>query len=203
MNPEEIKPNHLYNVRLYFTRIDGDGDYVFSALPSEPDAYYLSQDDVEKCVFPLSDPADGIKSAKNAQKYDPCRKFREGDKVKRKKTLNGRDLSTVAPDLSFEKEYIITADEHLARIEINDDGVIHWMSFAMFELVTPVEELEPYSVHEADTINGFDIMRDGLCVMTFPFGSKEAGYYRNQLAAKAAAEAERDRLNAEYRKEQE
>lgn len=81
---------------------------------------------------------------------------------------------------------------------------IEWLipDVAVFlERDIPVEELKPYSVLETDTINGFDIMRDGLCVMTFPYGSKEAGYYRNELAAKEAAEAEADRLNAEWRKE--
>lgn len=67
-------------------------------------------------------------------------------------------------------------------------------------LFTPAAELEPYSVHESEAIQGFDIVRDELCVMTFPFGAKERRWYYNELAAKEAAEEECKRLNEEYRK---
>ena len=65
------------------------------------------------------------------------------------------------------------------------------------ELITPVEELEPYSVQESDA---FDIVREGKIVMTIPF--TEDDYYTFEQA-KAAAEAECDRLNTEYRKDME
>jgi hypothetical protein len=69
------------------------------------------------------------------------------------------------------------------------------------ELVAPVDELSPYSVHESEVLQGFDIVREKMCVMSFPFGAKECGWYYNRLEAKKAAEAECARLNEEYRKE--
>lgn len=63
------------------------------------------------------------------------------------------------------------------------------------ECVTPVEE--PYSVQESAA---FDIVRERKIVMTIPF--TEYGYYTFEQA-KAAAEIECARLNAEWRKEME
>lgn len=64
--------------------------------------------------------------------------------------------------------------------------------YGIFELVTPVEELEPYSVVDAHT--HWDVAdKDMKTVVTY---SK-----LHHPNAKAAAEAERDRLNSEYRKE--
>lgn len=70
------------------------------------------------------------------------------------------------------------------------------------ELVATVDDLSPYSVHESEVLQGFDIVRDKMCVMSFPFGAKECGWFYNRLEAKKAAEAECKRLNEEYRKEQ-
>jgi hypothetical protein len=64
--------------------------------------------------------------------------------------------------------------------------------FCYLELVEPVEEQEPYSVVDAHT--HWDVAdKDMKCVVTY---SK-----LHHPNAKAAAEAERDRLNAEHRKE--
>lgn len=144
-------------------------------------------------------------------KYDPCRKFKKGDIV-RLKDWNGRRPAMYSgtnswfdhPQRCKNGNLEVRGDEKSSKVEIGIIGVDCAHAYAApcyLELITPIEELKPYSVLETDTINGFDIMRDGLCVMTFPYGSKEAGYYRNKLAAKEAAEAEADRLNAEYRKE--
>ena len=58
------------------------------------------------------------------------------------------------------------------------------------------EELEPYYV-EGDE-DEWHILRDGKFLMSFPFDS--SAYY-TEATAKAAAEAECARLNAEHRKE--
>jgi hypothetical protein len=61
------------------------------------------------------------------------------------------------------------------------------------ELITPVEEMEPYIVVDAHT--HWDVADKNMkAVAIYSKG--------NHPQAKAAAEAERDRLNAEYRKEQ-
>lgn len=126
--------------------------------------------------------------------------FKEGDIVKPKEniylepyaeeSLNPRDRYVVERVLATGWLYV-SAENEPEPFEI-------WAG--MLELVTPVEEREPYSVHESEVIQGFDIVRDKSCVMTFPFGEKENGWYHNRLAAKAAAETERDRLNAEWKK---
>lgn len=67
------------------------------------------------------------------------------------------------------------------------------------ECVSPVEELEPYSV-ETGGYNRFRIKKGNLEYSYFPFGEH---CVLSMDEAKAAAEAERDRLNAEPRKEKE
>lgn len=129
-------------------------------------------------------------------KYDPCRPFHVGDKVRRRKVLEGRYLSCMMHDLPFDTDFTVISGEKNAMVGINKDDDIHFVSFAMLELVTPVEELEPYSVRESDA---FDIVCGGKIVMTIPF--TEDDYYTFEQAKAAAAE-ECDRLNAEWRKEQ-
>ena len=145
-------------------------------------------------------PFNKLYSVPEQPKHDPCRKFKEGDIVRPKEnvylepyaeeSLNIRDRYIVERVLATGWLYV-SAENERETFEI-------WGG--MLELVTPVEEREPYSVHESEVIQGFDIIRDKLCVMTFPFGEKENGWYHNRLASKAAAEAERDRLNAEWKK---
>lgn len=126
--------------------------------------------------------------------------FKEGDIVKPKEnvylepyaeeSLNPRDRYVVERVLATGWLYVSSKDE-LETFEV-------WEG--MLELVTPAEEREPYSVHESEVIQGFDIVRDKSCVMTFPFGEKENGWYYNRLEAKNAAETECKRLNAEWKK---
>lgn len=140
----------------------------------------------------------------SAPKYDPCRKFRKGDKAK-PRIINGREnqkmpLNVIFTVIGDEDEYGTVPVSYMSPSRrLLTSTTVHavWL-----ELITPVEELCPYSVHESEVVNCFDIVREKMCVMTFPYGSKEAGYYRNNLAAKEAAEAECARLNAEHRKEQ-
>ena len=106
-------------------------------------------------------------------KYDPCRFFRKGDRVRIKREINGRKLNHVFVNFSYDQTYT--------------------GSFYELELVTPVEELEPYSVGESS--HTWYVYKDNDVVVAF---NKE-----NYPNAKAAAEAECARLNAEWRKERE
>lgn len=139
-------------------------------------------------------------------KYDPCRKFREGDIVDYRRR-HGRDFETVPDPEDYKIARVISSEDEesgMVGVEFIEayggEDVFFAVPWYHLELVTPIEELEPYSIHESEVTQGFDIIRDKLCVMTFPFGEKENGWYYNRLAAKAAAEAERDRLNAEWKK---
>ena len=189
MKLEDIKEGETYNVRVKVIGITNDG---VDALYVDADGGGITGLRIGKqriSILRLSTP-------ETAPQYDPCRKFRKGDMV-RVVEWNGRDIARVG-----EIGHVVS-DEYNSRVEIAIDG---WTKEVYYpachlKLVTPAEELEQYSVLETDTFKGFDIMRDGLCVMTFPFGEKENGWYYNRLTAKAAAEAECKRLNKECRKE--
>lgn len=135
--------------------------------------------------------ANGIKNAETAPKYDPCRLFRKGDKVKPRER-NGR--------IPWAKDMTLTvvADESKAGVAVRDEetGEERLMCVLFLELVTPVEELEPYSVSEgAGIIEVYNEKREA--VKAWFYSDVKAG-----VKALAEAEAERDRLNAEWRKEQ-
>jgi hypothetical protein len=145
------------------------------------------------------------KISETAPKYDPCRKFKEGDIVDYRR-IYGRDYETVPDPEDYKFARVISSeDEESGMVGVEfiaaygGEDVYFAVPWFHLELVIPVEELAPYSVHESEVMQGFDIVRDKLCVMTFPFGEKENGWYNNRLEAKAAAEAERDRLNAEWK----
>lgn len=130
----------------------------------------------------------------SAPKYDPSRLFKKGDMV-RVVECKGRNYSNVETG----KEGIVSRNETGADmgIEVTFGDDDFWDICPSFlELVTPVEELEPYFVME---------LKGGYGVYNTRFQPEtEACLYWNEMHphAKEAAEAERDRLNAEYRKEQ-
>ena len=151
-------------------------------------------------------PFDKLYPVPEQPKHDPCRKFKEGDIVDYRRVC-GRDYETVPDPEDYKIARVFSSEEEesgMVGVEFVEAyggaNVCFLVPWFHLELVTPIEELEPYSVHESEVTQGFDIIRDKLCVMTFPFGEKENGWYHNRLAAKAAAEAERDRLNAEWKK---
>jgi hypothetical protein len=89
----------------------------------------------------------------------------------------------------------VREDEKNSKVEIGIIGVdcAHASADPCYlELVTPVEELEPYIIREYADF--YAVEKDGAQYSIFFKGS----YHDN---AKKAAEAERDRLNAEWRKE--
>lgn len=129
-------------------------------------------------------------------KYDPNRPFREGDIVT-PCSVKGRWL-----DSTYKERvgilFTVTKDE-------DEDGII-WVKdpdrihqdcgdCVYFQLVTPVEELEPYFVQENHSIVEVLSIEDQEVPATVFFKSK----HKN---ARERAEAECERLNAEHRKEQ-
>lgn len=144
-------------------------------------------------------------------KYDPNRLFRKGDKV-RLCEYNGRapfdnenfepeeagQLCIIAEDEDNENAYSL----HVWKLEDMerepDDGERPWFAFPLMfmELVSPVEEQEPYRVEEDSQYWHVLYEQDGGIMTVCKFLKS---YHPT---AKAAAEAECERLNAEYRKEQ-
>lgn len=186
---EQIKnltPGDPLVIYTTFDHIDDDGDLWFSC-PQKFDSENFEYIDPEYVSLP-GEPVEQPKP-----KYDPCRKFRKGDKV-RVVEWNGRDIARVG-----QIGYAVS-DEHNSRVELAIDG---WTKEVFYpachlELVTPVEELEPYRV-ETGGYNRFRIKKGNLEYSYFPFGEH---CVLSMDEAKAAAEAECDRLNAEWRKEQ-
>lgn len=137
-------------------------------------------------------------------KYDPCRLFRKGDIV-RLKEWNGRcpalpdgwkfdgGLFEVHVDEKFSSSVAITRE---------NSKDIYLAPICFLELVTPVEELEPYNVesHENGECGCFKVMQGKQCVSIYPYGTHETRYYKKSEQAKEAAEAECERLNAEWKK---
>lgn len=132
-------------------------------------------------------------------KYNPGRKFKKGDLVK-KRYIYGRSCDAIgSPGI-----YTVTEDEDTngGNVIVKNDTGGHYKVKAVFlQLVTAVEDRPVYSVQESEAQACFDIIRDNLCVMSFPFGAKEHGWYYNETAAKEAAEIECNRLNNLYKQE--
>lgn len=206
MDLRHIKIGETYYVRVKVTeKID---DKIITRTVSDKGSFLIESHtiffDDEVLAFSHVPPPTPIKFFKMTAipevypKYDPNRKFRSGDKV-RSKQVNGRWYSGSdkehAGQLLTVKEDEGTEDT-ASVVYVAPNDKTNWMTDpAYLELVTPVEELEPYYVKEI--IETVQIRRDGC-------GSFVASYDKESHPnAKAAAEAECDRLNEEYRKEQE
>lgn len=133
---------------------------------------------------------------KTPTKYDPCRKFKKGDKV-RVVERHGRYQPNIPCDELWKGLCTVAEDEdfcnNLVKVRSEDgrEKLSHWW---YLEIVTPVEELEYFYIKHDTT--GFAIVdRLNMCYVAH-FKAVQHPH------AKEAAEAERDRLNAEYRKEQ-
>lgn len=143
-------------------------------------------------------------------KYDPCRLFRKGDIV-RLKEWNGR-CPALPEDWKFDNGlFKVHANEKFnSSVEITRENSedVYIAPICFLELVTPVEELEPYYIEETDV--EFQVRmryKDKDCLIScFRFKNIVEGYeqYHEMLPdmkqARERAEAERDRLNVKYKK---
>lgn len=159
---------------------------------------------------PVSDNLDIVEvSLSTKPKYDPCREFVPGDKV-RMRERDGRH-----PYCMRMREHIVPSGTILTVAANLGNGLVavradgnpneQVVGFYFLELVTPADELEPYSVtYSSDAskeCGRFEVVRGEQCASIYPYGTHETRYYKKAEHAKAAAEAECARLNAEYRKE--
>lgn len=130
-------------------------------------------------------------------KHDPCRLFKKGDKVRvvewNGRRFHDRDYGVDIETGCIAKIYESERDEpKKCALKVAYRHYLFTVPTCFLELVTPVEELEPYKL--IDSPKTYNIVRDSAMVMTI--------HKKSHPNAKAAAEAERDRLNAEWRKEQ-
>lgn len=145
----------------------------------------------QSCNIPIEDIV-----IPSSPKHDPCRQFREGDVVRFRK-VNGNNARCRYNGVEIKEGSLgrIVKEEGRNCFWVKFDVHHNWcLDAAYFELITPVEELEPYSVKETMSHDGWQIVRDGLPLVIYDS--------RRHPNAKAAAKAERDRLNDEWRKEQ-
>ena len=130
--------------------------------------------------------------------YDPCRTFRVGDIVCHVERA-GRTYFD-APPLG-EKCRVIEPENKAGIVcveyKVNDERYTHEIPFYHLELVTPVEVLEPYYVKDDGTHYVVGKRPEEPEIVYLAEYSKTLHPH-----AKEAAEAERDRLNAEHRKGQ-
>lgn len=143
-------------------------------------------------------------------KYDPYRKFRKGDIV-RLREYNGRkpyDFWNKQTIKHFGAKLDTVYDdekEDSGHVDIFQDAPIDELMVRVhascLELVTPVEELEPYRVVWPENYQCVRIMKGKRIHSSIPFREEECVYLTLEEAL-AAAEAECARLNEEYRKEQ-
>ena len=129
-------------------------------------------------------------------KHDPCRLFKKGDKVKYRER-DGRKIFRLHDEAIYE---VKSNEGDAGTVEIwlwKEVGRYGSYPYNMFELVTSVEELEPYFISEgAGIIELYKKTVDDV-VKTWFYDDVKAG-----VEALAAAKAECARLNAEQRKEQ-
>lgn len=182
----ELKPGDEILIRGRFEKIKENGDYSISyLLTTVRDKLYMYRAAVHPSAVIIKSPP----------KHDPVRFFKKGDKVRvvewkgRKDFRNGMFA-------------IVKSGEHSCLVEvefiINGSNVSFIYPACCLELVTPVEELEPFEVECDDDDEEYSVTCGCKFVCTYPYDS-DSFYTKEQ--AKAAAEAECARLNAEYRKE--
>lgn len=195
MNPEAIKVGDKINIEaIVIRKLHSEEQLITCELPTGLQFHVFQRD------FEALSPANGIKNAEPLPKYDPCRKLREGDKVRFRK-VNKRFTYELDATLLVGSLGRVAFDERESgAVKVYCfDGVLRVVDANYLELVTPVEEMKPYYVEQSTSKNYWEIyhqsISDGITLL--------ASYSKHHPHAKEAAEAECDRLNAEHRKEQE
>ena len=186
MNIEEIKVGETYNVRVKVTLKTSES---ITAETVDKNGRFLCENyfaEEETATF------SPIAASIGYMKHDPCRDFKVGDIVRAKHEGIYSDFEDDEPiDISTQYKVV---DVEKGWVNIFCEPIdSRWVWEGTLELVTPVEELEPYIIREYADF--YAVEKDGAQYSIFFKGS----YHAN---AKAAAETERDRLNAERRKEQ-
>lgn len=196
---EDIKAGETYNMRVKVTSVNEYGGEV-ATIPVDENGKELDDEwayyglDIASAFSPIT-PENGTKNVEPAPKYDPCRLFRKGDKVRVVDKKNGR-TPPCCGDIEAGELYTVSDDEDGGDVMLAVNGKYDCIKWYWLELVAPVEELEPYFVMELKGAYGVYNTR-------FQPETEACHFFTDMHPhAKEAAEAECDRLNAEHRKEQ-
>lgn len=205
LTPEQIKnlkPGDPLVVQGIFSEVYADRDIVMQIVQKYKDK--IEHDFRFFDPYSVSLPSEIVNSQSSiVNKYDPTRLFKEGDRV-RVVEKDGR-IPTCFPVGKIKVGDILTVmenEEGNAFIEVKTaDGSKMMAPWFHLELITPVEESSPY-------IFLVNIAAKSMEVKDSRTQKVEAAYYYGDghaytfETAAQCAEAERDRLNAKYRKEQ-
>lgn len=210
---EDIKVGQKYKLELLCIH---SGEKVIIFETPTGDHIPLRNRDRE-CVTSIN-PYEPLKLAtinripETAPKYDPCRLFRKGDIVKIVEWRGRRMADDSNGGVYTVQEDEKTNDYKGVSIKHETKGrLIGWarVHACNLELVTPVDETERYIIIHNEYDKYYEVCwkdddEDGMtgrvrCRVMYWYHQSPMTYTEAQ--AKAAAEAERDRLNAEYRKE--
>lgn len=198
-----LKKGDKLLAEVTFMHSDGNNDLICSAPITVGNK--VIEDRNYYCLSCLSLPP-------TPPKHDPTRPFKKGDIVKPVERW-GRKVPDAVNVYGYEvpggpenKEWVVQEAETFGMVEvlckIRGEYCRHKLPFFHLELVTPVEEIEPYSIIvQPEDYHCVRIMKGTKIYSSIPFDEEEC-VCRTLEEAKAAAETERDRLNAEHRKEQ-
>lgn len=191
MGKKDIKIGETYYVRVKVTA-KSENRYVCRPLLLDG-----TMSEFAPNFFNYAEAEAFYKSIPGQPKSDPCREFRKGDRV-RVVERNGRIPICFPIDRITVGDIVTVAENETGDVFIkvlSKDGHEMMAPWFMLELVTPVEELAPYIISEgAGIIEVYNEKREA--VKAWFYDDVKAG-----VKALAEAEAERDRLNAEWRKE--
>lgn len=183
MNKENVKIGETYYTPAKVIGIGQNGNTFVRVLNHD---IFCSP----KGLRPI--PSDPPTLVGTTPKHNPCRRFRKGDKVEYH-PKDGRELFEAKRLLAQTLTVVENEHKEYNRVAVKaQNGYVLSVPFYYLELVTPIEELEPYSVETCQY--GYTVNKGELILATY---NDETHPH-----AKEAAEAERARLNAEYRKEQ-
>ena len=193
MNIEDIKIGETYNVRV---TVEEKNDAVYIQCRTSESAHPVILAAREAAAFSPISPENGIKNTEPSPKYDPCRKFRKGDKVRVVKEINGR-IPPLCGDIEAGNVYTVSDNEDGGDVMLEVNGKYDCIDWYYLELVTPVEERVSFRVGDFPVDGEWSVWKDSLG-KTEIISSYKIATHPN---AKEAAEAECARLNAEWRKE--
>ena len=203
---KDIKAGETYNMRVKVMAVNAEcKEAGFATIPIDANGKVIENQRVyyglciASALLPIT-PQNGTKNTEPSPKYDPCRKFREGDNVSpcfwNNRPPTAYNINEITAHFMPEDGLcIVNKDEFPdSTVLVEYKGEIISMQACHLELVTPVEELEPYFVMELKGAYGVYNTR-------FQPETEACHFYTDMHPhAKEAAEAECDRLNAEYRK---
>lgn len=195
---ENLKPGdiiYLNNYPITFC----DTNYNKSTISARDDASNCGEGD--RCWFTLE-----YLTMQPQPKYDPCRPFKKGDRAQVVER-NGRNVTCFPVGRIKVGDIVTVAENETGDVFIKvltEDGHEMMAPWFMLELVTPVEELEPFSVEDCSGggLHCYAVKHGVKHVSYHLYQGGTANHFYTREQAKAAAEADRDRLNAEFRKEQ-